>query len=378
MSEVLTGTQIVEFAQAQVGEESTTDSIEGKYWDLLNEVYLREFPMEFTEFDFMREDMTPINVVAPYTTGTVSVSGTTVTGSGTTFTSAMANRKFKVDNDDDVYVISSFGSTTSLTLNRTWQGSSDSGLSFTIFEDIYDTDTDLFVPTLYPGVYYRDGSSIHQLKWIENSVEWAKRKTSQVGTPNEFRIDIDRDSDRSRRIEINPPPSAARTLYGEWIKRFTRLYEYVVGTATLTQGATTCTGSSTRWNSDSNVAVGDFIRIDNTDPYISQWYRISAINSDTSMTLASNFQAATQTAKSYTVASVPDMPRELHHALKWSVCATIALSLGDTQRARDYSELYQRVVSDYKSLMSRIRSSNVKGAQRMRTVWERPTLRRGR
>src|SRR3990167_5907670 len=60
-----------------------------------------------------------------YTTGTITTLanvGTAVTGSGTTFTAAMAGRYFKIDSDETWYKIASFGTTTTLTLAEEYQG----------------------------------------------------------------------------------------------------------------------------------------------------------------------------------------------------------------------------------------------------------------
>jgi hypothetical protein len=76
---------------------------------------------------------------ADYTTGTISLTNgsTTVTGSGTTFTSAMVGRWLNVTSpsgDGNWYEISTFSSTTVITLKKTYQGSTVSGASFTIGE----------------------------------------------------------------------------------------------------------------------------------------------------------------------------------------------------------------------------------------------------
>jgi len=74
--------------------------------------------------------------VADYVTGTVTLTNgsTTVTGSGTTFTAAMVGRWIKGDNDKNWYKIGGFTSTTVLTLKKAFQGTTASGLSYTIGE----------------------------------------------------------------------------------------------------------------------------------------------------------------------------------------------------------------------------------------------------
>lgn len=62
-----------------------------------------------------------------YTTGTITTlanGGTTVTGSGTTWTAQMVGRYLRITNDGYWYEIAAFNSTTSLTLKKTYQGTS--------------------------------------------------------------------------------------------------------------------------------------------------------------------------------------------------------------------------------------------------------------
>lgn len=74
-----------------------------------------------------------------YTTGTISTltnGQSTVTGSGTTFTSAMVGRFIKINNDGQWYEIESYSSATSITLVKAYDGATISGgsASYTIGE----------------------------------------------------------------------------------------------------------------------------------------------------------------------------------------------------------------------------------------------------
>ena len=72
-------------------------------------------------YEAIEKDLTQ----ADYTTGTITTlanGGTAITGSGTTWTSAMVGRHFRIDADGQWYKIASFTSTTSITLEREYQG----------------------------------------------------------------------------------------------------------------------------------------------------------------------------------------------------------------------------------------------------------------
>lgn len=86
------------------------------------------------------------NTTAHYTTGTVDLTNgdATVTGSGTTFTSAMVGRKFKIGSNNGIYTVETYTSATSIELDRVWAGDTDTGLSYTIFQDTYSAPSDFW------------------------------------------------------------------------------------------------------------------------------------------------------------------------------------------------------------------------------------------
>src|SRR3990167_9112515 len=77
-----------------------------------------------------------ITTVAPYETGTVTVANgsKTVTGSGTTFTAAIVGRKIRIESENAYYRISAFVSTTEITLEVAYQGTTQSGADYSIYK----------------------------------------------------------------------------------------------------------------------------------------------------------------------------------------------------------------------------------------------------
>lgn len=94
-----------------------------------------------------RQKEANILTVAPYQTGAVTVTNlsTTLTGSGTTFTSAMVGMKFTLGTGGPWYRISGFTSVTQLTLARAYQEVTASAQGYTIYQDEYDVGTDVEV-----------------------------------------------------------------------------------------------------------------------------------------------------------------------------------------------------------------------------------------
>lgn len=97
-----------------------------------------------------------------YTDGTIATlanGGTAVTGTGTTFTSAMAGRYFKINNDGVWYKIASFGTTTTLTLDKEYEGLAISGGSetYTIGQMPLTPEDTHHIPVYYAVMEYYNG-----------------------------------------------------------------------------------------------------------------------------------------------------------------------------------------------------------------------------
>jgi hypothetical protein len=106
--------------------------------DALRELY------SMGEFDFSTRS-TRLTFAAPYDTGTVSISaaGTAVTGSGTTFTSAMVGRFIRFNGEAEQYRITAYGSATGITVETYLGSTSLSGVTYVI------TDERKALPTLF-------------------------------------------------------------------------------------------------------------------------------------------------------------------------------------------------------------------------------------
>jgi hypothetical protein len=132
---------------------------------------------------------------ADYTTGTITTlanGSATVTGNGSTWTSAMIGRYFKINSDGEWYKISAFTSTTAITLEKVYQGVSIAAgtENYTIGQfPITPPDTHE-LPVWYAlWKYYRfrkDRAMAKDFKrdWEEGVLEaqmnWANRSSSNV------------------------------------------------------------------------------------------------------------------------------------------------------------------------------------------------------
>lgn len=201
-----------------------------------------------------------------YSTGTVAVSETTVTGSGTDWLTdgvpIGAVIGFGTTNPDAVttwYTISAIPSATTITLQDS-AGTIAGGTSFVIkkWKKI-------------DWVFLADNATAGTTRRI--SFYTYERTTSQF--------------DWSGFITYTTPPNAGNIT----IRGMRVLYQtYTTGTVAVSGAAVT--GSGTAWSA-SRIFLGSRIGFGSTDPtQISRWYYINAVGSDTSITIQVNDTAA--------------------------------------------------------------------------------------
>lgn len=181
--------------------------------DLVNTVY-QEMGNDF-EWS-MRERETYIATVAPYTTGTLTATldSATVTGSGTTWTSAMVGRNISILGMDAPFFVGTFVSTMSITLGDpqgnavTWPTTTASGLTYSIFKSQYalPSDVDKIIWDMISEyrlaqrpMTYLNAADPYRTSRGTPTVAALARTTSVSGTETRF-------------IELLPVPSAGRTV----------------------------------------------------------------------------------------------------------------------------------------------------------------------
>lgn len=185
--------------------------------------------------------------IAPYETGTITITdgSKTVTGSGTTFTAAMVNRKIRFASQTGYYRISAFVSTTELTLEAPYSGDSLSGETYSIFKDEYKLAADV--------------DTYKILRQVEDGIALGSLEASAFDL-----LDPSTVGEGNARVEI---------LSG------TRRDTYSTGTVSGTVNGSTITGSSTAWTSVEGLGRGSVIVIG------SSAYIVKSVDSDTQITI---------------------------------------------------------------------------------------------
>ena len=219
----------------------------------------------------------PVGITLPMqevvdTVGTVQVSTTAVTGTSTNFQASMVGMSIGFGSTDPAkittwYAINARASTTGMTLGST-AGTVAAGTAYVV---VYNT------PMMYPHVITYS-STVDWVFLIENSAAtvaareismYEYSKTTSIYTWKGF-------------ITATLTSATAHTLRGF------RALRYLHTAGTVGVSTTAVTGSNTLWQTE-GLAVGARIGFGSTDPTaISTWYVISAIGSETGMTLSTS------------------------------------------------------------------------------------------
>lgn len=370
-------TEMYERVKNELVRDATIDSLtENKYMGRVNDVYMYDLPSQI-DWRYVRKTGT-LTAPADYITGTVAVTNasTTVTGTGTTFTSANSNGfLLKLSGYNEVYRVT-YVSATELTLDRAWVEATASGVSYTIYQDRIQlaSDYDHMVLNMNKAVYYWKAGNRQFLDYYPPD-EFEDMQTNVPGEPNAYTIKwISNDP----YLFINPASTIAITLQYDYIPTFARLDEYTTGTiTTLANGGTAVTGSGTDFDGYvSDTAVYDYyLRIDSDGTGSkSKWYKIASAGSDTAITLSDAYAgtAISGGTSAYTITKISTLPPGLDMAIIYGAAIISAAEQDDKNQVAYWTALYEKFASQYRQIESKRGFEN----QRIRSVYEKPGARR--
>lgn len=292
---------------------------------------LNRVSQEF-EFPYYLNSKGAITTTAPYSTGTATCTkgSTAVSGSGTSWTSAMVGIKIQLQNDSAHYYISAVNSPTSITLAVPYQGSNGTNVSYTIYQDEYALAADV--------------QSYNTLIQIQNSVPMVELPPSRF------------DQDFPTQQSFDSPYLS--------MMEGTQLNTYSTGSVSTTNLGMTVTGVGTNWLSV--PALGRMTNI----VISGNRYTVQSVQSNTQLTtyeqLIGTLSGSSYSLllRNYTVQvfplpadveslyyryyrmpdimvnnyDVPDLPNDWHWILIWGALAWIYLQKGDVQKAYNVAE----------------------------------------
>jgi hypothetical protein len=338
-------TEIVERASELARERA---EVRSKVRGIVNDFYTRELPnKEDWSFFFTSSALT---LKEEYKTGTISsdTGSTTVTfSSDVSLNASYTGRKLRISGNDYIYDFT-YSNATGGTINPPLSGTQNvSASSYSLFQPFYSLaqNFDRF-PKNGGLIDYRGGKRyvISEKAYQDFNLDY---EPSPSDTQKMCRLN-GVDTAGCTLVEVNPPPRSAKSLQCDFIWKPKPLKETTAGTVSVSATGTTVTGDSNTLFTE--ATTGDYLRIDafgiGND---SSWYRIIAINGNSSLTIQSAFGSSAATGALYTICSAPEIPSKLHPALLYSTI--LALDIDQDDKMSEYYKMkLAEVLSDGKRL----------------------------
>ena len=314
---------------------------------IVNEVYTLDIPKEY-DWSFLKSS-SAISVLAEHKSGYASVTtqGTAITlQSSNTISAAYTGRKIKFSGNANIYDFT-FSQSTGGTISPPLSGIANvSTGGYTIFQNIYTLPADFDRFPVNGGLLFYSAGQPTPLPELLDDDYYEQVSASPSSTPNNCRL-VGYDTAGNRQFEVVPAPSQVYILLNEYLKVLPPMSENTMGTVVITSNQTAVTGTGTIFT---QMNTGDYLRF---DPFgkgaDSVWYQISAISSDTNMTLAANFRKDSSVTGSFTICPAPRMPYRLQDALIYGTVRKLLPDEKDPMLAYADKE-YQKIIVYNKNL----------------------------
>ena len=270
----------------------------------------------------------------PYTTGnaTINTQATAVSfSSDVVLTAAFTGRKIKFSENPNVYDLT-FSNATSGTISPPLSGSNNiSAGAFTIFQPNYALAPDFDRFPKNGGLLLYQGGRIKQIREAQSTKEYYEKYNPSPSTPELCRV-VEFGTAGVPHVELVPPSKEASVFQCDYIRRLLPLRETTAGFVDINSSGTAVTGSAgtTRFT---EAQTGWYIRIDafgiGDD---SEWYRISNIAHNSSLTISA-FGLSGATTAAYTISATPQMPFGIHPAILYGAAMSLMADQNDPQYA---------------------------------------------
>lgn len=196
------------------------------------------------EWSFLRGSGV-ITTAAPYTTGTIQTTSTTVDGTGVTFTSSMVGRVLYADGQ--AREITGFTDSDTVTIDRAFASDLAAGTTYEIWATEYDLPSDF--GGMRGQVTYEDGEGYVPLQWVNESAIRIMRSEQSIrkDVPEYFAMvpvpmTVDQTAEQTFQLTIWPIPDKVYDLH----------FSYTVSTPSISDDPSADAD-------DNNVPVGGMI-----------------------------------------------------------------------------------------------------------------------
>jgi len=301
---------------------------------LINDVYTRTLPRKM-DWEPLVKDGT-LGMTPYYNTGlaTITAGSTSLTGVGTTWTSAMVSAdgyKIKFSGNNNIYSFD-YASATTATISPALSQATDlTSATYVIFRDEYQLASDFNRLLMNGSIYVYSGGRvrdiIREIPRDKFNAQFSPEATDPIQRAMLTRTHA---TTGNRLVRLNPPPKTAYVYPYEYIELVTPMTDYNAGSVAVTNASATVTGTDTFFTA--NVAVGDYFRVDsNGIGDSSKWYKVSSVDSNTQLTLSENFGEYTESALEYRVSKAPTaFPFPFHEFILYEAVLKVVTEQGDT------------------------------------------------
>lgn len=296
--------------------------------DLVNDALARVWG--FTRWPFAIGDGVIALEAGPYETGTITTDGdTTIAGSSTAWdTNWPVPALLTIDGDPNLYLVTSFTSTTALVVDKAVQRSNASGLTYRLYFPAYELPSD-FEAIEEPQQY-------NWLAGCENITyeHWLKytSRAQFAGAITRYAI-LPGDGVNAGKIFLHPSPATAELVRFPYRKTILRGRQWDAGTASISNGATALTGSGTTWDTVGYSLSNFIFEVTGVAAVRGLQGLVSSVASATAITLSSAWAGATQSAVNYRLSTRINMPDLMLPCIREAIKATIC------EVRRDYAGL---------------------------------------
>ncbi len=232
-----------------------------------------------------------------------------------------------------------------------------------LLEKYFFNENNTTIPTVANQQFYNLPYNFSQLKSMtitEGNLKWTPREIftrEDWDRLNVFPYYSDIPSNFfiwNNQIGIWPIPSTtANTITFNYKIRVPDLTfaDYTTGTVTVTNASTTITGVATTWLTNYLPVAGSVLNLNlwlratapNGD---NNWYRISSIESDTSLTLTNAYVGSTKAGCSYEIGQMPLLLEDYQDLLVYRPLMIYFSTIVDNpNKKKEFEELYQEGIS---------------------------------
>ena len=349
-------TELVERTGEIARERAATQP---KLRGFVNDVYMREIGRKW-DWNFLLVGST-ITTRPSYNTGTLTANTgatTVVFSSDVSLDATYTGSQLSISGNDVVYDCT-YQSATSLTIQPPISGNVNySNTSYYLYFPFYALPLDF-------DRYPKNGGFANWIggnqKVIQETPfqEWGLNYVANPSDmPERLRI-IGTNTAGNQIIEINPPPREAKSYLNNYFQSLAPMNETTAGLiGNINASGTSVVGdSNTRFL---EATTGDYFRVSALgNGNDSLWYRIIAIQNNSTMTLQTAFAATGITSANYVISAAPQMPVKLHAAILYGSVLQCTVDQDDPM-FNAYNMKLAEVLSDSKRLyVSRIYNQDI-------------------